>query len=39
MERVRHDGAQLVVDVSQTWVLIAYVVVFIALWFHLNHGF
>ena len=33
--RVRHDGAQLVaVDVlSQTWVLIAYVVAFIALWF------
>lgn len=40
MEGVRHDGAQLVVDVlSQTWVLIAYVVAFIALWFHLNHGF
>ena len=40
IEGVRHDGAQLVVDVlSQTWVLIAYVVAFIALWFHLNHGF
>jgi succinate dehydrogenase / fumarate reductase cytochrome b subunit len=40
MEGVRHDGAQLVVEVlSQPWVLITYVVGFIALWFHLNHGF
>ncbi len=40
MEGVRHDAAQLVVEVlSRPWVLIAYVVAFVALWFHLNHGF
>lgn len=40
IEGVRHDGAQLVEEIfSQLWVVIAYVVAFIALWFHLNHGF
>lgn len=40
MEGARHDGAQLVAEVfSQLWVVIIYVIAFIALWFHLTHGF
>lgn len=40
IEGARHDGAQLVEEVfSQLWVVIVYVVAFIALWFHLTHGF
>ncbi|NLJ00862.1 MAG: succinate dehydrogenase cytochrome b subunit [Bacteroidales bacterium] len=40
IEGVRHDGAQLVEEIfSQLWVVIVYVIAFIALWFHLIHGF
>lgn len=40
IEGARHDGAQLVEEVfSQLWVVIVYVIAFIALWFHLTHGF
>lgn len=40
IEGARHDGAQLVEEVlSHLWVLIVYVLAFIALWFHLTHGF
>ncbi|MBK5194517.1 MAG: succinate dehydrogenase cytochrome b subunit [Proteiniphilum sp.] len=40
IEGARHDGAQLVEEVfSQLWVVIIYVIAFIALWFHLTHGF
>ena len=36
----RLDGAQLVDEVfSQAWVIILYVIAFVALWFHLTHGF
>ncbi|NLY23922.1 MAG: succinate dehydrogenase cytochrome b subunit [Bacteroidales bacterium] len=40
IEGARHDGAELVAEVfSQLWVVIVYVIAFIALWFHLTHGF
>jgi succinate dehydrogenase / fumarate reductase cytochrome b subunit len=40
IEGARHDGAQLVEEVfSQLWVVVIYVIAFIALWFHLTHGF
>lgn len=40
IEGARHDGAQLVEEIfSQLWVVIVYVIAFIALWFHLIHGF
>ncbi|MDD4777708.1 MAG: succinate dehydrogenase cytochrome b subunit [Fermentimonas sp.] len=40
IEGARHDSAQLVDEVfSNVWVVILYVVAFIALWFHLTHGF
>ena len=40
IEGARHDSAQLVEEVfSNIWVVIIYVVAFIALWFHLTHGF
>jgi succinate dehydrogenase / fumarate reductase cytochrome b subunit len=40
LEGARHDGAQLVEEVfSHLWVVIVYVIAFIALWFHLTHGF
>ncbi len=40
MEGARHDGAQLVEEVlSQGWVVIVYILAFVALWFHLTHGF
>jgi succinate dehydrogenase / fumarate reductase cytochrome b subunit len=40
IEGARHDGAELVAEVfSQLWVVIIYVIAFIALWFHLTHGF
>ena len=40
IEGARHDGAQLVEEVfSQLWVVTVYVIAFIALWFHLTHGF
>ncbi len=40
IEGARHDSAQLVAEVfSNIWVVIIYVVSFIALWFHLTHGF
>jgi len=40
IEGARHDGAQLVEEVfSQLWVVIIYIIAFIALWFHLTHGF
>ncbi|WP_298648652.1 succinate dehydrogenase/fumarate reductase cytochrome b subunit [uncultured Proteiniphilum sp.] len=40
MEGARHDGAQLVAEVfSNLWVVIVYVIAFIALWLHLTHGF
>ena len=40
IEGARHDGAQLVEEVfSHLWVVIVYVIAFIALWFHLTHGF
>ncbi|MDD2298599.1 MAG: succinate dehydrogenase cytochrome b subunit [Fermentimonas sp.] len=40
IEGARHDSAQLVEEVfSNIWVVILYVVAFIALWFHLTHGF
>ncbi|MFA7104639.1 MAG: succinate dehydrogenase cytochrome b subunit [Dysgonamonadaceae bacterium] len=40
IEGARPDGAQLVVEMfSQVWVVILYVIAFVALWFHLTHGF
>ncbi len=40
IDGARHDGAQLVAEIfSQLWVVIVYVVAFIALWLHLIHGF
>lgn len=40
MEGARHDAAQLVEEIfSQLWVVVVYVIAFIALWFHLTHGF
>jgi len=40
MEGARHDSAILVEEVfSQMWVVIVYIAAFIALWFHLTHGF
>ena len=40
IEGARHDGAQLVEEVlSNLWVVSVYVIAFIALWFHLTHGF
>lgn len=40
IEGARHDGAQLVEEIfSELWVVIVYVLAFIALWFHLIHGF
>jgi len=40
IDGARHDGAQLVEEVfSHLWVVIVYVIAFIALWFHLTHGF
>ncbi|OPZ31894.1 MAG: hypothetical protein BWZ00_00337 [Bacteroidetes bacterium ADurb.BinA174] len=36
----RTDGAQLVAEkFSQLWVVVAYIIGFIGLWFHLTHGF
>ena len=40
IEGARHDSAQLVEEVfSNVWMVVIYVVSFIALWFHLTHGF
>src|SRR5690554_134198 len=40
IEGARHDGAQLVEEVfSNLWVVVVYVIAFIALWYHLLHGF
>jgi len=40
MEGARHDSAILVEEVfSQMWVVIVYIAAFVALWFHLTHGF
>jgi succinate dehydrogenase / fumarate reductase cytochrome b subunit len=40
IEGARHDSAQLVEEVfSNVWMVAIYVVSFIALWFHLTHGF
>ncbi|MDD2512025.1 MAG: succinate dehydrogenase cytochrome b subunit [Proteiniphilum sp.] len=40
IDGARHDSAQLVEEVfSRLWVVVIYIVAFIALWFHLNHGF
>ncbi len=40
IERARHDSATLVKEVfSQVWVVIVYIAAFVALWFHLTHGF
>jgi len=40
IEGARHDSSALVEEVfSQTWVVIVYIAAFIALWFHLTHGF
>lgn len=40
IEGARHDAAQLVEEVlSQPWVVIVYILAFVALWFHLTHGF
>jgi succinate dehydrogenase / fumarate reductase cytochrome b subunit len=40
IEGARHDSAQLVEEVfSNIWVVIFYIAGFIALWFHLTHGF
>ncbi len=40
MEGARTDGAQLVAETfSQLWVVIVYIIAFVALWFHLTHGF
>jgi len=40
IEGARHDGAQLVEEVfSQLWVVVIYIIAFVALWFHLTHGF
>ncbi|MEA5127656.1 MAG: succinate dehydrogenase cytochrome b subunit [Proteiniphilum sp.] len=40
IEGARHDSAQLVAEVfSNIWVVIFYELAFVALWFHLMHGF
>ena len=40
IEGARHDSAMLVNEVfSQAWVVIVYIAAFVALWFHLTHGF
>ncbi|MDD2314745.1 MAG: succinate dehydrogenase/fumarate reductase cytochrome b subunit [Proteiniphilum sp.] len=40
IEGARHDSATLVKEVfSQVWVVIVYIAAFVALWFHLTHGF
>jgi len=40
IDGARHDSAQLVEEVfSQAWVVIVYIAAFVALWFHLTHGF
>jgi succinate dehydrogenase (or fumarate reductase) cytochrome b subunit, b558 family len=40
IEGARHDGAQLVEEVfSQLWVVVVYIIAFVALWLHLIHGF
>lgn len=40
IEGARHDSAQLVEEVfSNLWVVILYISGFVALWFHLTHGF
>lgn len=40
IEGARHDSAVLVKEVfSQAWVVIVYIAAFVALWFHLTHGF
>ncbi len=40
IEGARHDSAVLVKEVfSQVWVVIVYIAAFVALWFHLTHGF
>lgn len=40
IDGARHDGAQLVAEVfSNLWVVVLYVIAFVALWFHLTHGF
>lgn len=40
MDGARHDSAILVKEVfSQAWVVIVYIAAFVALWFHLTHGF
>lgn len=40
IEGVRHDGAQLVAETfSNIWIVILYELAFVALWFHLMHGF
>src|SRR5690554_531806 len=40
IEGARHDGAQLVDEIfSNGWMVAIYVASFLALWFHLTHGF
>ncbi|MDR0421797.1 MAG: succinate dehydrogenase cytochrome b subunit [Proteiniphilum sp.] len=40
IEGFRHDSAQLVAEIfSSLWVVIVYELAFLALWFHLTHGF
>jgi len=40
IDGARHDGARLVAEVfSNLWVVVIYELAFIALWFHLTHGF
>ncbi|MCE5205646.1 MAG: succinate dehydrogenase/fumarate reductase cytochrome b subunit [Porphyromonadaceae bacterium] len=40
LDGARHDSAMLVEEVfSQAWVVIVYIAAFVALWFHLTHGF
>ncbi|MDD4632325.1 MAG: succinate dehydrogenase/fumarate reductase cytochrome b subunit [Proteiniphilum sp.] len=40
IDGARHDSAILVEEIfSQVWVVIVYIASFVALWFHLTHGF
>lgn len=40
IEGARHDGAELVAEIlSNIWIVILYELAFLALWFHLMHGF
>lgn len=39
LEGAREDAAQLVAEVfSNLWVVVVYIIAFVALWFHLTHG-